>query len=293
MAKTKTQKEAKLVKKNALRNVVSPVKTGVKKAALARSTKKDPKKAVVKKSAAITVVVPKTMRTRSGLHTVNPRRVISKEAGVSVKVAVVGIDGVSKGNMTLPVEVFGAKPNKSLIAQAVRVYLANQRQGNASTQTRGEVTGSTRKIYRQKGTGRARHGAIKAPIFVGGGIAHGPHPHDFSMDFPKKMRKAALIAALSEKAQAGSIRIVDGDFSGKTKEVANLLKLMELGTKGKANKVLFVMDGNDKAIMAAHNIGGLEIERAATLTTYGVVICKNVVFLKNSVDELKKRLVKS
>jgi large subunit ribosomal protein L4 len=107
----------------------------------------------------------------------------------SLKITVVGVDGASMGNMTLPEAVFGAKPNKALIAQAVRVYLANQRQGNASTKTRGEVIGTTKKIYRQKGTGRARHGAAKAPIFVGGGIAHGPHPHDFSMDFPKKMKQ--------------------------------------------------------------------------------------------------------
>jgi large subunit ribosomal protein L4 len=136
-------------------------------------------------------VVVKTMKNRSGLHVKNPRRVESKEANASVKVAIVDVSGASKGNMTLPAEIFGVIPNKALLAQAVRVYLANQRQGNASTQTRGEVVGSTRKIYRQKGTGRARHGAIKAPIFVGGGVAHGPHPHDFGLDFPKKNEESS------------------------------------------------------------------------------------------------------
>lgn len=291
MSKTKTQKEAKLVKKNANANVVRPIKSANRKSPIIKTSVKKSSKTT--KKLVIVKVAPKTMRNRSGLHTINPRRVASKEAGVSVKVAIVDVAGVAKGNMTLPVEIFGAKPNKSLVAQAVRVYLANQRQGNASTQTRGEVTGSTRKIYRQKGTGRARHGALKAPIFVGGGIAHGPHPHDFTLDFPKKMRKAALIAALSEKAQAGGIRVVEGEFSGKTKEVATLLKLMELGAKGKAKKVLFVIDNSDNALRAAHNVGGLTIERAATLSTYRVVISKNVVFLKNSVDELKKRLAKN
>ena len=238
-------------------------------------------------------VVVKTMKNRSGLHVKNPRRVESKEANASVKVAIVDVSGASKGNMTLPTEIFGVIPNKALLAQAVRVYLANQRQGNASTQTRGEVVGSTRKIYRQKGTGRARHGAIKAPIFVGGGVAHGPHPHDFGLDFPKKMRKAALISALSHKAQEGAIRVVEGDFSGKTKEISNLFKAMELTAKGKVKRVLFVTDGNANATRGAHNIGGVEIETAATVSTYVVMVSKNIIFLKNSVEALQKRLAKN
>lgn len=216
-----------------------------------------------------------------------------KEAAVSLKVSVVGVDGAAKGTMSLPSEVFGATPNKVLIAQAVRVYLANQRQGNASTKTRGEVTGSTRKIYRQKGTGRARHGAVKAPIFVGGGVAMGPKPHDFSLTMPQKMRKAALISALSEKAQNGMVKIIDGDFSGKTKEVAKLMKALELTQKGKANKVLLVIDRNENAKRGAHNIDGLKIETFETLSTYGVVVNKNVVFLKNAVEQLAKRIAKN
>ncbi len=267
-----------------------------------KAVKKVTKKVVEKKVEAKVIAKPvaskkiaavKTMKNRSGLHIKNPRRIDSKEAKASVKVAIVGVDGAAKGNMTLPSEIFGVIPNKALISQAVRVYLANQRQGNASTQTRGEVIGSTRKIYRQKGTGRARHGAIKAPIFVGGGVAHGPHPHDFGLDFPKKMRKAALISALSQKAQEGAIRVVEGDFSGKTKEFAKLFKAMELTAKGKIKRVLLVTDGNENATRGAHNIGGLEIETASTVSTYIVMVSKNIIFLKNSVEELEKRLVKN
>ena len=235
---------------------------------------------------------PHTMRNRSGLHINNPRRVASKEAGITVKVAVVGVDGVSKGNMSLPVEIFGATPNKNLVAQAVRVYLANQRQGTSSTKTRSEVTGSTRKIYRQKGTGRARHGAAKGPIFVGGGIVFGPHPQDYSLKFPKKMKKVALIHALSQKAQEGVIKIIDGEFSGKTKEVAVLMKKMELNKKGIANKVLFVADKNAMTVRGAHNLDGLKIESAATLSTYGVVISHNLVFMKSALTEITTRLTK-
>lgn len=245
--------------------------------------KKTPK-AVAKK------VVEKTVKAKA---VASPKKTETKEAAVSLKVAVVGVDGAAKGTMSLPVEVFGAKPNKTLIAQAVRVYLANQRQGTASTKTRGEVTGSTRKIYRQKGTGRARHGALKAPLFVGGGVAMGPKPHDFSLAFPQKMRRKALISALSEKAQSGMIKVIDGEFSGKTKEVAKLMKALEVTHKGKVNKVLLVVDRNENAKRGAHNIGGLEIESFETLSTYGVVVNKNVLFLKNAVDELAKRIAKN
>lgn len=213
------------------------------------------------------------------------------EKAVSLKVSVFDVSGKSAGSMTLPASIFGAKPNKALVAQAVRVYLANQRQGNASTQTRGEITGSTKKIYRQKGTGRARHGALKAPIFVGGGVAHGPRPHSFTMDLPKKMRKAALITALSAKATEGKVKVIEGDFSGKTKEVAKLLQAMDLTIKGKVNKVLFVTDGNESATRGAHNISGVEILTSKTLSTYPVASNRNIVFLKNSVDELEKRLI--
>lgn len=238
---------------------------------------------VVKKETAVKVV-------KKEVKAVVSKKTEEVKKGVSLKVAIVGVDGASKGTITLSEEVFGVEPNKALIAQAIRVYLANQRQGNASTKTRGDVTGSTRKIYRQKGTGRARHGAVKAPIFVGGGVAHGPHPHDFSLKMPAKMKKKALISALSEKAQEGSLKVVEGDFSGKTKEVAKLLQSLTLGKNGKANKVLFVVDKNENAARAAHNIDGLAIEKANTLTTYGVMVNRNIIFLKNAVEEVTKRL---
>lgn len=274
------------IKKKIVKSKEATVKTEVK--AVTKKAVSKPKNKVVKE---VTAKVP-SMRTRSGLHNINTR----KEAvvkGVSIKVDVVGIDGASKGKLSLSEEVFGVEPNKVLIAQAVRVYLANQRQGNASTKTRSEVTGSTRKIYRQKGTGRARHGALKAPLFVGGGVAHGPHPHDFSLKFPTKMRKAALISALSEKAQSGFISVVDAEFSGKTKEFAKLLKNIELKPQGKITKILFIVDKNENASRAAHNISNLEVVTASTLSTYGVFLNRNIIFLKNAVEELTKRLVKN
>jgi len=268
-------------------------KVEVKKAPVAKKVVAE-KKVTVTKKAAVKVVTPvvQTMKNRSGLHIINPRKVSGRTTGTTVKVGVVNVAGATQGTMTLSSEVFGQTPNRNLIAQAVRVYLANQRQGTSSTKTRADVTGSTRKIYRQKGTGRARHGAAKGPIFVGGGIVFGPHPQDYSLKFPKKMKKAALIYALSQKAQDGAIRIVDGDFSGKTKEVAKLMKTMDLNKKGIVNKVLFVTDKNENTARAAHNLAGLKIESAATLSTYGVVICRNLVFMKSAVTDVTERLTK-
>lgn len=215
---------------------------------------------------------------------------VSTGTNSTYKASIVSVLGESKGTMSLPSDIFGIKPNKKLINQAVRVYLANQRQGTSSTKTRAEVVGSTRKIYRQKGTGRARHGANKAPLFVGGGIAFGPKPRDFSLKMPQKMRKIALLSALSEKAKEGAISIVDGDFSGKTKEVSNLFKKLTLTNKrGRVNRVLLVVPQGTKTRQGARNVAGVEILDAISLTTYPVVINKNILFLKNAVDELEKK----
>lgn len=289
MEKNKTEKTTK----KTASKVVKPEVKKVEEKVVSKVNKVSKTVKTVSKKAEIKTKAPKTMRTRSGIHTVNVRKVKSTEKGASVKVDIFGVDGASMGTMTLPSEVFGIEPNQTLIAQAIRVYLANQRQGTASTKTRADVIGSTRKVYRQKGTGRARHGAAKGPIFVGGGIVFGPHPRDFSLKFPAKMRKAALISALSQKAQAGAIKIVDGQFSGKTKEVAQLIKTLDLTKKGKANKVLFVIDKNDNASRGAHNLGGLEVESVVTLSTYEVTVNKHIIFLKGAVEEITKRLVQN
>jgi large subunit ribosomal protein L4 len=282
----KENKKQQTVNKKAVSKAVKPV------------VKKDTAKTVDSSKTAVKelkvkVASSKNKKNLSGIHKVNPRKEISEKTSSSnLKVDVMGVDGVSKGSINLPVEIFGQMPNKTLIAQAVRVYLANQRQGNASTKTRSEVKGSAKKVYRQKGTGRARHGAITGPIFVGGGIVFGPHPHDFSLKFPKKMRQAALVSALSEKASEGVVRVVDGDFSGKTKEVSKLMKSLNLIVKNEVNKVLFVVDKNENALRAAQNIAGLTLENAQTLTTYNVVASRNIVFLKSAIEDLNTRYKK-
>lgn len=209
----------------------------------------------------------------------------------TMKIAVYDIHGKASGEMTLPESVFGAKINKPLLAQAVRVYLANQRSGSASTKSRGEVDLTTAKWYRQKGTGRARHGAKSAPIFVKGGVAHGPKPHDFGLELPKKMRQAALLSALSSKQVDGNV-IVINDFATiepKTKIVAALLK--NLGVADKKMKALLVVgEKAENIIQGSKNIDGITYVSVSQLSAYPVLEAKKLIFAKDTIETLEKKV---
>ncbi|NLY30171.1 MAG: 50S ribosomal protein L4, partial [Firmicutes bacterium] len=125
------------------------------------------------------------------------------------KVAVYNMQGNTVGELELNDEIFAAPVNTGLMHQAVVMYLANQRRGTAATKTRAAVSGGGRKPWRQKGTGRARHGSIRSPIWVGGGVTFGPQPRDYRLAMPKKARRQALKSALSSKVAAGSLIVVD------------------------------------------------------------------------------------
>lgn len=203
---------------------------------------------------------------------------------------VVGVDGKVIGKIQLPIELFGAKVNRQLMAQAVRVYLANQRAGTASTKTRGEVEGSTRKIYKQKGTGRARHGGVRAPIFVGGGIVFGPKPRDFTLAFPKNMKRLALASALTCKLQEKNVIVVEGleRIVPKTKVMAATLQ-----TIGAIGKTLVVTSAQAQSVVrAGRNIEDVDIVPAHTLHTYAVLNHKNLVFTKDAIPVLKETFTK-
>ncbi len=214
-----------------------------------------------------------------------------KVSGISAEVF--DAKGLKSGTVSLPKEVFGVKVNQPLMAQAVRVFLANQRQGNAHTKTRGEVDGSSKKIYRQKGTGRARHGTLRAPIFVKGGVAHGPRAHDFSLSLPQKMRKAALLSALSLKAKDGEIKVLSGldKIEPKTKNMSALFTKITEDKKGK-NKILLVASAPTKELenvyRAGRNIKNVDIVNTKVLNTYEVLRHKNLFFMKESIDQLSK-----
>lgn len=209
----------------------------------------------------------------------------------TMKISVYDNSGKISGDMMLPESIFGAKVNKPLLSQAVRVYLANQRMGTASTKSRGEVDLTTAKWYRQKGTGRARHGAKSAPLFVKGGVAHGPKPHDFGLEMPKKMRKAALLSALSSKYAEGDVMVVSGldSIEPKTKNVISLLK--GLGLEGKNLKAMVVLGTKaENMIRASRNVEGIEYVSVAQLSTYPVLKSKKLIFAKDSIEILEKKV---
>jgi large subunit ribosomal protein L4 len=191
--------------------------------------------------------------------------------------------------MELPEEIFGIDPNEAALRQYLYVYRVNQRRGTAKAKTRGEVSGGGRKPWRQKGTGKARHGSIRSPIWVGGGVAHGPKPREFSLSIPGKIARLALRSALSLKALEGKIKILrDLAFKEpKTAKAAALLKKLKLG-----KRILVVTpEQNDNLIRSFKNIGGVEVRLARNLNAYDVILAQHLVLLSESVGKLKERLV--
>ncbi len=204
---------------------------------------------------------------------------------------VYSVDAQEEKVINLPKEIFGVKVNSQILAQYVRVYLINQRQGTASTKTRSEVTGSTRKIYRQKGTGKARHGDIKAPIFTGGGIVGGPKPKNYQANINKKLKKIALIMALSHKEKEKKVFVLSDKFKeidGKTKTIVNFFK--KLNCLGE--KILFILPTLKKSrlVLAARNVSKIEIGNVASINPYQLLNTGRVFFLEESLKILSDRL---
>lgn len=210
-----------------------------------------------------------------------------KTAVAELSMSLIDLNGKQAGTSSLPKELFGAKINEALMNQYVHIYLTNQRQGTVSTKTRSEVRGSTRKIYRQKGTGRARHGAKKAPIFVGGGITFGPKPRIFALSMNKKQKKLALVSALSyalkEKKISGAQDAVLA-IKPKTKIYAQFLKNAGLADKG----VLFIMpaDKTEAFMRASRNVQSSSFIEAKSLNAYEVLRARKIVLFESSVKTL-------
>ncbi|MBI4038518.1 50S ribosomal protein L4 [Candidatus Daviesbacteria bacterium] len=203
-----------------------------------------------------------------------------------LSVPIYSLAGRSGGTLSLSKEIFGQKVNKKLLAQAVRVYLTNRKSLLASTKTRGEVEGSTAKIYRQKGTGRARHGSIRAPIFVGGGIVFGPKARKVRLDLPKKMRKAALISALSAKTEDQSILGLSGldKLSGKTKEIAKLMS--SLRKKKQISTLIITTDKMDNVVRGTRNIPNIRVLPVNLVNVYEVLRYKLLLISKEAAEKL-------
>lgn len=204
-------------------------------------------------------------------------------------VALYDMNGQAIGEIALSEKVFAAPKNEALMHQAVVRYLANQRQGTAATKTRAMVRGGGRKPWRQKGTGRARHGSIRSPIWVGGGTVFGPVPRDYRHGLPKKARRQALRAALSAKVAADELIVVDQLTlpSPKTKEMAAVLGKLPVGDQ----KALIVLGAPDRNIqLSARNLPNVRTEGAANLHAYAVLTHGKVVLTKDAVARVEEVL---
>jgi large subunit ribosomal protein L4 len=193
--------------------------------------------------------------------------------------------------MTLPKEIFGVKVNESLMAQAVRVYLSNQRKAQAKTKSRSEVRGSRRKIWRQKGTGRARHGDRFAPIFVGGGRAHGPTgEQNYKLKMSKKMKKQALFSALTSQLKAGNVLVVKGLAKTEPKAKPMAALLHKLCDDKKSTLVLPSAIKN--VIRATNNLEKTRLAQASLLNAYEVLNGGKLVLMAESIEVLKSTFLK-
>ncbi len=202
------------------------------------------------------------------------------------------IKGTKSGKVSLPNEIFKVEVNKALMSQAVRVYLSNQRKAYAKSKTRSEVNLTKAKWFRQKGTGRARHGAKSAHIFVGGGIAHGPKGiENFKLKLSKILKRKALFSSLSQKLVEKKILVIK-DFKKlepKTKNMAEVLKKLKLDNQ----KVVLVLPKDFKeAKRASKNIKNLNLLQADLLSTYQILNAQNILFAQESIEELKNKYLK-
>ena len=201
-------------------------------------------------------------------------------------VKVVDMTGAETGSIELKDSIFGIEPNQHVMHLAIVNYLANQRQGTQSALTRAEVAGGGRKPWRQKGTGRARQGSTRAVQWYHGGVAFAPKPRDYRLSLNKKVRKLAILSALSDKAATENIIVLDKlVLEGfKTKTVAKMLSDI-----GAAKKTLLVLENADKvAVNSARNIEGVKVAGINTINTYDIVNADCMVIVKAAVEQLEE-----
>jgi large subunit ribosomal protein L4 len=199
-------------------------------------------------------------------------------------VDVIGVDGNAAGSVELPASIFDAQANIALMHQVVVAQLAAARQGTHKVKTRGEVAGGGRKPYKQKGTGRARQGSIRAPQFTGGGVVHGPVPRDYSQRTPKKMKAAALRGALSDRARDGRVSVVSTFVEGDAPKTKDALKV--LNSVAETGKVLAVLGRADElSWLSLRNEPRVHLLAADQLNTYDVLVADQVVFTADALNE--------
>jgi len=204
------------------------------------------------------------------------------------QVSVYDINGKEVSTLELKDDVFGIEPNNAILHASVVNYLANQRQGTQSTLTRSQVRGGKKKPWRQKGTGRARHGSTNAPQWTGGGVAFAPKPRSYRYSLNKKVRRIAMKSALSAKVIDGDMLVLDGFKMDeyKTQTVAKLMNALNV-----EKKALLVLDGvgeNQKIIKSAANIPGLKTTQVNTLNVYDILNYDKFIVVKDAVSKIEE-----
>jgi large subunit ribosomal protein L4 len=199
-------------------------------------------------------------------------------------VDVINAEGTKAGSVELPDDIFDVQANIPLMHQVVVAQLAAARQGTAKAKTRGEVAGGGKKPYKQKGTGRARQGSIRAPQFTGGGVVHGPVPRDYSQRTPKKMKAAALRGALSDRARDGNVHVIEAFVTGEKPSTKVAITALRKVTD--STKVLVVLSSYDELNwVSLRNEPTVHLIEAGQLNTYDVLVADVVVFTKEALDE--------
>ena len=199
---------------------------------------------------------------------------------------VLNIDNKKVDTIELKEDIFGGKVNKHLIYETVKMQMANKRSGTASTKTKGLVRGGGVKPWKQKGTGRARSGSIRSPLWRHGGTVFGPHPRDYSYDIPKKARKEAVKSALSLKIKEDKLKILDSIFvdEPKTKKVFDILKRLNAASS------LIVIDDNNKSLeLAARNLKDSKVLKIDGLNVYDILNHENLIITRSAFQKIEER----
>ena len=208
-----------------------------------------------------------------------------------MKISILDSKGKSTGReVTLPKDIYAIEPNEHALYLDVKQYLANQRQGTQKAKERADITGSTRKIKRQKGTGTARAGSIKSGVFRGGGRIFGPRPRDYDVKLNKKLKKLARKSALSLKAKDKAITIVeDFDFKApKTKKFIDVLKSLKIEDK----KSLLIFGKNNNVYLSSRNFKGSDVVTSSEVSTYKILNAKQLVMSESSLNSINENLSK-
>jgi large subunit ribosomal protein L4 len=183
--------------------------------------------------------------------------------------------------------VFGIEPNDHAIYLDVKQYLANQRQGTHKSKERSEVSGSTKKLKKQKGTGGARSGDINSPLFVGGGRVFGPRPRDYSFKLNKKLKRLARKSAISYKAKENNILVVE-DFTFEAPKTKNFIEILNNFKIFDKKTLLVLFESNKSVYLSSRNLGKVKVVNITDLNTYDILNANNIMFLESSINEFNK-----